>query len=418
MKPRCPKRPYLRSLILFLTLVMLGSTAGAQTDVDCLIGPGMGATLLIPYFEVDLDDLSGPNTIVSINNGLSSDTMARVTLWSDWGVATFGFDLFIPAFDVVPISLRDVLAGRVPSTGDGFNLRDFDSCETFPPVYSDPLLNATDRDQLRADHTGQLGPRFTSCVGSDTGDNIARGYITVDSAGTCSTAEIDPEVNPSLDNYFVDGGGGIADNNNRLWGDVIYLDPAGNSAQGSEAISLWADPNRFDGSDRPTFYGRLRGFSADDDRVPLPRLWNQRFLNGGSFQGGADLIVFRNPAAPGAPVSCDSTPEQFPLVADLFALDESGGNLIDVSAANPVGLATQRVSIDAFNIPYNFGWLQVDSSVGAWVQPTLKAGNDFSAAFNGAASGGFQCDDRVAVSPDSGAEEEATAHLRRTPRVH
>lgn len=426
MKPRCRIRhtsPGLRGttqrscLLLGLAFLILTSPASAQTDVDCLVGPGLGATLLVPYFEVDLDNPSGLTTIISVNNGLDSETMARVTLWTDWGVPTFGFDLYIPDFGVVPINMRDVMAGRVPSTGDGSNLRDFDNCETTPPVYPNPLLSSTDRDQLRADHTGVLGPRFSSCAGNNNGDNIARGYITIDSTGSCIPAEIDPEVTPEAGRYFKEGGLGLANNDNRLWGDVIYIDPVNNSAQGSEAIALWADAERFNGTNRPTFYGRLRSFDAKDDRVPLPTLWNQRFLNGGPFQGGADLIVFRNPQTSIATAECGSKPPQIPLDAQLKALDESGDNLVNVSITGLLGLVTQRTAVDDFNIPYDAGWLQLDSTLGAWVQPTLSAGSLFSAAFNGTSSGGFQCDNIGATDGEGdNADSGPTARVARSRR--
>ena len=34
----------------------------------CQVGPGLGSSLLIPYFEVNLDDPSGITTLISVNN--------------------------------------------------------------------------------------------------------------------------------------------------------------------------------------------------------------------------------------------------------------------------------------------------------------------------------------------------------------
>jgi hypothetical protein len=101
----------------------------------CLIGPGLGSTLLFPYVEVDLSDPGGLTTSIAINNGLANPTMTRVVLWTDWGVPTLAFDLYLAGFDVQTINVRYLFEGTLPSTGHGVDLATlFENCGIRPPT--------------------------------------------------------------------------------------------------------------------------------------------------------------------------------------------------------------------------------------------------------------------------------------------
>ena len=385
-------------LTSLLVLTAVPTFVSAQQGEGCMPGEGLSATLLIPYFEVELGNASGVTTIISVNNGVASGVLSRMVVWSDWGVPVTAFDMYLGGFDVVPINMRDVLAGTVPSTGAGADLSAFRGCAAAPPTYGNPIGNADEIAQLRADLTGVEGPLYPNCVGQAFGDGIARGYVTVDAVNECSGAEpVEPGVTPIEDDYFVAGGTGVGGNANVLWGDVIYIDPANASAQGSEAIGVWANAFKLNTAGTHTFYGRFHDWDARDGRVPLPSLWDQRFFNGGPFAGGSDLIAYRDPGQP--PVFstvCGGSPDYVPVEAGLFALDEDGGSITDVSSSEALGLVTQRAAIDDFSIPFAFGWIQVASDFGSWVQPTLKAGGLFSASFNGMPVE-FLCNDEVAA---------------------
>lgn len=375
------------ALTLTSCLLLAGGAQAQPPGDDCLVGPGMAATLLFPYFEVNLTTSAGVTTLLAINNGFAFPALTRVILWTDWGVPTVAFDLYLNGFDVQTINLRDVFNGIIPSTGAGADLSGFDFCDSLPPTHSNPVLTVDERNQARADHTGQLGPLAGDCAGEPTGDQIARGYVTVDVVDECSGVEgFAPIFTPANTAYpyFADGGGasGIATTDNVLWGDVIYVDPAGNAAQANEAIAVWADSGKFSGTDTYTFYGRFSNWDARDDRVPLPALWNQRFINGGPFAGGATLVVWRDTAEPVETALCGSHPTWWPLPATAAAVDEDAGNLFNVSGG-PFGLAARRVDVTALGIPYPFGWIQIDPGGQAWVQPTLTGAGVFSAAFNG-----------------------------------
>ena len=355
----------------------------------CQIGPGLGSTLLFPYVEVDLADTNGVSTLISVNNGFGSETLVRLVMWTDWGIPTLAFDIYLKGFDVQTINVRDLFDGNVPVTGIGTDLSAFPFCDVMPPTYSSPALTAGEIAHLRTAHTGQFGHIDGLCYGANHGDHLARGFITADVVDECSDVEgFEPNYTPANISYpyFMEGGGGlgIAIIDNRLWGDVIYVDFNNDFAQGSEAVSLWADPADFTGSNVFTFYGRHSGNDGRDERVPLPYRWDQRFLNGGAFAGGADLIVFQQPAHfVSSAISCLDTPSWWPLETGVTTLDEDADNL-EVFPDNIFNLVTQRVPISAIGPSYDFGWVQVQTNQRQmWIQPSLSAMGRFSAGFNG-----------------------------------
>ncbi len=355
----------------------------------CQIGAGLASTLLYPYFEVDLADPNGVTTLISVNNGMSAPVLTRLVVWTDWGVPTLAFDIWLDGFDVQPINIRHLFDGIVPVTGVGADLSEFPFCGTWPPSYTNPALTAGEISHLATAHTGQPGHIDGLCYGADHGDNVVRGFVTVDTVDECSNIEgHDPEYTPANSSYpyFAEGGdpSGIATVNNTLWGDVIYVDFDNDSAQGSEAVAIWADAAEFTGSSHYTFYGRHSSYDGSDERVPLPYVWDQRFLNGGPFAGGADLIVFQQPHHLASdPISCVDTPGWFPMETSVATVDEAAGN-IEAFADDLFPLVTQRVPISTVGPSYDFGWIQLQTpNRQMWVQPTLTAGGRFSAGFNG-----------------------------------
>ena len=76
-------------------LLALMSFAAARpvTAALCAIDGRPGATLLLPYFEVDLDHGDGPTTLFSVNNASATAVLANVVLWTDLGGPTFTFPL-------------------------------------------------------------------------------------------------------------------------------------------------------------------------------------------------------------------------------------------------------------------------------------------------------------------------------------
>src|SRR5258706_14491150 len=94
-----------------------------------------GSTLLIPYFEVDLGNPNGRNTIFtvdkggrldsitvnggppSLNNNVATAVLAHITVWSDLAVPVFHFNIYLTGYDVETVNMRTLLAGTLPRTG-------------------------------------------------------------------------------------------------------------------------------------------------------------------------------------------------------------------------------------------------------------------------------------------------------------
>src|SRR4051794_38061168 len=106
-----------------------GIAAGAgptttNNDDSCDIGNAPAATLLLPYFEVDLGTAgTGRTTVFSVTNVSPYAQIAHVTLWTDWSFPVLDFNLFLTGYDVQPINLYDVIArgfiGSTTGTGLG-----------------------------------------------------------------------------------------------------------------------------------------------------------------------------------------------------------------------------------------------------------------------------------------------------------
>lgn len=308
----------MRACPVFVACVIL---AGLATPAQAVIGTSdnvPGATLLIPYFEVDLDNPNGTTTLVTVQNSSATAILANVTLWTDLGVPTLDFVVYLTGYDVQAMNLRDVLAGFLPVTASaGQDPADsishhgplsqdinFATCTGVLP-YPLPALDAQFVADLQASHTGQASAIFFGlCAGFDHGDNIARGYVTVDTVNQCTL------LNPASPGYFVSGGGGVATNQNVLLGDWMNIDPTNNFMQADRAVAIEASstdplvttPGNY------TFYGSLIGGSAADNREPLPTAWGARYMAERSY-----LRVWRDPGQAVAPFTCGTLPAPFPL---------------------------------------------------------------------------------------------------------
>src|SRR4029077_12607851 len=185
---------------------------------------------------------------------------------------------YLTGYDVQTINLRDILVGgNLPATASagqdpsdtispkGVFSQDinFASCNgVLPP----PALTASVLQHVQLSLTGQPSPFIGNlCSGRALGDNVARGYITVDAVSDCTIRK------PSDAGYFAAGGTGDATDQNVLWGDYFYLNPATGAAEGNPLVHIVADatdpetttPGEY------TFYGRYVGWAAADKRPPL-----------------------------------------------------------------------------------------------------------------------------------------------------
>jgi hypothetical protein len=344
------------------------------------------ATLLLPYFEVDLDHADGATTLFSVNNASAGAVLAHVVVWSDLSVPVLDFNLYLTGYDVQTINLRDLLIrGMLPRTAsDGQDPQDtispqgsssqdinFASCSgQLPP----PALPASFLSHLQSALTGQasavLGNR---CAGRDLGDRIARGYVTVDTVNNCTLRF------PGDTGYFAAGGTGDATDQNVLWGDYFYIDAAAGSAAGETLVHIEADSVNPETSavGGYTFYGRYVGWTAIDHREALADEFALRYLNGGVFDGGTELIVWRDSkvlqGAFACPAAAGLRPAWFPLGQQGLVIFDEEENMVGtgsfpfspvppVDLITPFPAETQRVVVDssALPLPFDFGWLSLD----------------------------------------------------------
>jgi hypothetical protein len=164
-----------RTLVLILALwIIISARAGA---VVCSSDQAPAATLLIPYFEVDVSDAvcggaAATNTIVNVTNATSAPTLVHVTLWTDMAVPALDFDIYLAGFDSQMIDLYEMFcSGILPSTGKAVSPHspfsdpavEFPNCNQTatigdPPVYANPAISGAFQSHLRGWFTGVASP--------------------------------------------------------------------------------------------------------------------------------------------------------------------------------------------------------------------------------------------------------------------
>lgn len=339
---------------------------------NCRTGDQPSATLLVPYFEVDVADPAGRTTLFSINNASTRSALARVVLWTDWGVPTLAFDVYLTGFDVQTLNLRDLLSGKLPQTGrEVSNLGRFSLAPTeFPGCDAanagGPPLSASELGLLQAAHTGrpvEATKDEPMCLGSGPFSQLATGYVTIDVVSRCSPRGVGTTDHTPVDGkYFAGHEGGVAGYANVLWGDAFQVDRQNDLLFDIPVVHIPADPDFFAPGDY-TFYGRYADYAGRDERVPLSSLYYARFAVGGAQAATTDLIVWRDTRqqAPRA-YPCASVPVWAPLgELQLLAFDEEeNAVLLEDSSAFP--LATQKVRVGDPALPTAtvYGWLMLD----------------------------------------------------------
>lgn len=375
------------SLLVLSALLVSAAPADAKTNV-CSIEVTPAATLLLPYFEVSLGPPTGITTVMSVNNASFQPVLAKAEVWSDLGVPIFGFNIYLKGFDVQTINLRDILVeGRLPQTGPATG---FPGCSSFlPPAPISASLRADYRTAL----TGQPSALLSGlCAGRRFTDNIARGYITIDTVNNCTLRiHTDPA-------FFTTD---ITDQN-VLWGDFFFVDQAAGTAQGAPLVHIESDPTAAETSTAGgyTFYGRYSAWTAIDNREPLPTTFGVRYINGtvGTTPTTTDLIVWRDPKASQGPFTCPAAtgrPAWYPLGQERIEIrDEDGRHFRMPRKAFPA--VAQRVRVGRLPLParYPFGWLHLSlnhtttlppedpAAAQAWVIGLEFAGSNTSAGWD------------------------------------
>lgn len=273
-------------------------------SLPCPGGSEPGATLFVPYFEVDLEESGGRDTIVTVTNASFEPVLANIVLWTDRGLPTLSFPVHLGADGAQPISLYSVLSGgRLPQTEpqDGEAPPGCDGGALAPPP-----LTSGDLEILAAQHTGRPHPDDDLCYGSGAeGPLTAVGFITIDVVRNCS----ETIRYPGDDGYFALDGEARATLDNVLTGDVLWIDSPNDAAQGVDAVAILADPDLPSAGSPTTFYHRFAGTFGADRRRPLATSYRTRFLTGGASGMATELLTWTEGARDSAgPRECTDTP--------------------------------------------------------------------------------------------------------------
>lgn len=324
---------------------------------DCRVSVRPAATLLVPWFGVDLTGRDGLTTIVSITNIDSRPHLASVTLWTDWAVPTLTFNLYLTGFDVQTLNLRDILKnGVLPATGvvESPVGALSDGAVTFPGCGASVTPTRIAAETLQRSHTGRKVRGL--CLASQRKDQMATGYVTVDVVNSCSA------LNPSAPGYFVHGGQGVAANHNVLLGEYAYVDAKRKIAQGEQAVHIAADSAAYGAG--YTFYGRYVSGDGRDNRQPLGARFAASYAQGGPQGMETVLTIWRDTkSAVATGVACGSVPGWAPLgAAEQVVWDEEEGvaSLPASSARLPWATQAIKVGSNALPITEQSGWTEID----------------------------------------------------------
>ena len=219
--------------------------------------------------------------------------------------------------------------------------------------------------------------------------------MTIDTVNNCTLRF------PGDPGYFGPGGTGDATNQNVLWGDYFYVNSAQNFADGNTLVHIEASATNPETSvaGQYTFYGRYDNpaFSAADNREPLATNFAVRYINGGTFSGGTDLIVWRDSKVNQAPFTCPAQtgrPAWFPLGQEAIVIfDEQ--EQPQVPQSFPVSPQPQNPGLVPFPaesqsthvggaslpVPFDFGWLYLN------LNTTVSAAGATPAGRSGGGSG-------------------------------
>jgi hypothetical protein len=404
-------------------LVGLLSIAAPAAAVICTVDAVPAATLLLPYFELDLNNPNGLTTLFSVNNASAVEVLVHVVIWSDLSVPVLDFNIYLTGYDVQSVNLRDIIInGTLPQTATdvqdpSLKISPVGTFSVESAVLNEPSCNGVlPPPTLPSFFTAHLQAALTgkpsailkgNCAGQLIGDNIARGYITMDVVNNCSLKF------PGDAGYFAARGTGDATDQNVLWGDWFIVNVPQNFAEGGDLVHIEADATNAatNTAGRYTFYGRYDAWTAVDNREPLATEFAARYLNGGPFSGGTSLLCWRDSKVNQGPFTCPATfglqPAWYPLGQEgIVIFDEQEHPVVPqtfpFSPQPPTGslipcpAETQRVQVNgaSFPVPFSFGWLFMDmnttvaaagsnppidpTSAQAWIIYTLAANGHFA----------------------------------------
>jgi hypothetical protein len=384
-----------------------GGPTTTNNDDSCDIGVAPAATLLLPYFEVDITNRT-QDTLFTITNVSRLPQIAHVTVWTDWSFPVLDFNIYLTGYDVQGISMNQVLGGTVaqavgtgPTTaqsplgllsagftanpnfaGGGASI----NCGTNPGPLN-PTVVAAVRSALT---TGVYNPGGGAACPNPVGGVHANaiGYVTVDVASNCSF-QLPTETAYYTSSILYD---------NVLIGDYQQLGPApfGTTAAsfdagGNAMVHIRAIPEGGPAgtpltgaqTNLPyTFYDRYTPTANRtlDRRQPLPAVWAARYIQGGPGAFATNFKVWREGFGAGSCGSSLAANGALP-VAEVVRFDEhENPNTSAPCPQSPCPQATPSVmpetsaqNTSSGNFPAMTG-----ADVGGWMYLNLNNGGSTS----------------------------------------
>jgi hypothetical protein len=405
-------RSKLTAVAVAAAALLVVAPAGADL---CTVEATPAATLLLPYFEVDIDDPNGVDTFFSINNASADAVLTHVILWGDWSVEALDFNVYLTGYDVQTIGMGLIIRnGVLPVTyfhdsvspnGPYSNGHiPFPGCDALP--YDTPALDPEFLEHLQSLLTGGPSDFYGGrCGGSDFGDNHARGYVTADVMYGCTL------LTPCEDGYFHDGSGvpdtGLGAYYNVLWGDWYMVDYGNNFAQGDTLVHIEATLDRTaalelsDGSFWNRCTAPLGGAPFADMREQLATTFATRFYQNAAFTGGTDFLVWKDSQYPSGDdandgYSCAAGPFWYPIPESQVVFFDEQENPETVCTISPCPqedvlfpAETNRVAVADIDVSPESGWVYMNLNQNydgpfsyvaqAWVTSIHSADGRFSA---------------------------------------
>jgi hypothetical protein len=303
--------------------------SSTDNDDSCDIKAAPAATLLLPYFEVDLSGTSGQTTLFTVTNVSRYPQIAHVTLWTDYAYPVMTFNLFLGGYQVQSINLADVLIRNTIASSTGIrpgsiwpaanpNLRASIDCATIPGV-----VPATIIAEVRKALTNGGTSSCNRAVGSVHANAI--GYATIDVVASCTSRTPADPLYYTNDILF----------DNVLIGDYQQLVPhparttaPSNDATGNPMVHIRAVPEGGGAGSSVstrlpyTFYDRYTPANTRtfDRRQPLPSTFAARYIQGGPGAYATNFTIWREGFGLG---SCaDASASGNMIVSEIVRFDE------------------------------------------------------------------------------------------------
>jgi hypothetical protein len=145
-----------------------------------------------------------------------------------------------------------------------------------------------------------------------------------------------------------------------------------------------------------TFWGRYYVVNSlqqggVDHRAPLSSSYHTRYLDGGGFDGGTKLVVWREVPSTD-PVTCGGHPQWYPLAQDEIVAFDEASSFVEIygksGSAFPLATQTRKISeLGGAPLPSSFGALELflgrtGRKAQAYVVPVLSAKSRYSVGFD------------------------------------